>query len=261
MSPYGGIVTPLGVGTTVGLEFFSSIFCTTPITGWVNWADGSTDANQSDIIAAGDCQCSFGPFTHTFNNAGTFNVTIGDTCDGSESIGQITVSETANVFTLTGLMILLGGFAGLGGLAGGLASLRRVRIPPPTAAGGMSASYPPTPVVGGSVVYTPTGPAGVAVPGTMNIPPPPAGTQYPAWAYDYRTVAYQPNPLLQGWPELQTKFQAALNGRPPAPPTWPFLREPAPPTDFPGTFCQPRINPTTGKWAWWNPIDGTFPWG
>jgi hypothetical protein len=40
------------------------------------------------------------------------------------------------------------------------------------------------------------------------------------------------------------------------------LTNPAPPTNFVGVFCQPRINPQTGQWAWWNPVDGTFPsWG
>jgi len=256
LSPYGGIVTPLQVGTTVALEFFTSAFCTTPISGYINWGDQTGD--QPETISSGDCQCTFGPFQHTFNAPGNFTVVISDTCDGAETIGSITVSATADLFSPLGLLVLFGGLLGFGALAGGLVSLRPVRIPPRPPATEMSAS----PAIAGWFVGTPTGTQGVAQPIDLPIPPPTAGPPPPpSWAYDYRTTPYQPNPLIQGWGELVQRFQAGLNGRPPPPPNWPQMTTPAPPTDWPGTFYQARINPQTGRWSWWNPIDGTFPWG
>lgn len=252
LSSYGGIVTPLAVGSTVSLEFFSSIFCSTPITGYINWGDGSTA--QTQTISSGPCQCDFGPFTHTFNSAGSFTVTISDTCDGSETVGTIPVSATSDLFSADGILVLFGGFLGLGALVGGLVSLRGPRVP-----AGSRSSASVTPITTGFLSSAPEGTGGVAAGSSMTIPPPTGG--WPSWATDYRTSPYQPNPLLQGWPELLERFQSAHVGRPPDPPNWPYLTNPAPPTHFAGTFCQPRINPQTGRWSWWNPVDGTFPWG
>ena len=257
LSPYGGIVTPLALGSRVSLQFFTSIFCTTPITGYVEWGDGT--AAQTETIPSGPCQCDFGPFSHTFNTAGSFTVTISDTCDGSETVGTLPVSSSADLFSTDGILVLFGGFLGLGALVGGLFSLRGVRVP--TGAGG-SASV--APITSGFRSDSPEATGGVAVASSMKFPssspaPPPEG--WPSWAYDYRTTPYQPNPLVQGWPELLQRFQLVHVGRPPDPPNWPYLTNPAPPTDFAGVFCQPRINPQTGGWSWWNPVDGSFPWG
>ena len=63
--------------------------------------------------------------------------------------------------------------------------------------------------------------------------------------------------MVSGWSELLAK-QA---GTTPAPPDWPAMQNPAPPTHYAGVFHQARINPQTGNWSWWNPVDGTFPWG
>ncbi len=260
MSPYGGVNTPLAVGTTVSLEFFTSIFANPPITGTINWGDGSQVQSQS--IVSGNCQCVFGPFTHTYNSAGSFTIVISDTADGTETVGTITVSATASLFSFNGLLIIFGGLLGLGGLVGGLASMRGPRLP----AGSPSTGSPsiPVPVTIGNISTSPTGTGGIAIQSTLEVPQvpgmPPGG--WPPWAFDYRTTPYQPNPLYQGWGQLLQRFQMDHIGKPPAPPNWPFLTNPAPPTNFVGVFCQPRINPQTGRWAWWNPVDGTFPsWG
>jgi len=254
-SPYGGLITPLEVGTTVEMMFFSDALDSTPITGSVNWGDGSPVQYYTDSY--GDCQCSFGPFTHTYNSAGTFTIVISDGQDGPESLPAITVSATAAIFSLDGFLIMLGALLGLGAMVGALASLRGPRV-------SASASLPPppvpTPVTTGYITNSPAGVPGVTAPSTWNIPPasgaPPGG--YPSWAYDYRTTPYQPNPLIQGWPGLLQKFQMEHATHPPAPPNWPHMTNPAPPTSWPGTFYQARINPQSGQWAWWNPIDGTF---
>jgi hypothetical protein len=255
LSPYNGLVTPLQVGTTVGLEFFTSIFASTPITGYVNWGDRSPV--QSQQVSSGDCQCSFGPFTHTYNSAGTFTIIISDSYDGSESIGPFSVTEAAGVFSLSGAAVAVGGLLGLGAMAGALVSLRRPRMP-------VSASIPPpavpTPVVQGSFGVSPTGQGGMTIPGTLEIPTgvgaPPGG--WPAWAYDYRTTPYVPNPLYMGWTDLLAKFRMEHVGKPVALPNFPFMTNPAPPTDLPGVFYQARISPQTGQWAWWNPVTGFF---
>ena len=260
LSPYGGVDTPLEVGTTVSLEWFTSIFATPPLSGTINWGDGSQV--QSQDINSGQCQCMFGPFTHTYNSAGSFTIVIYDSADGSETVGTITVSATASLFSFNGLLIIFGGLLGLGGLVGGLASMRGPRLP----SGSPSIPPPsiPVPVTYGNISTSPTGTGGTAIQSTLQVPPapgmPPGG--WPPWAFDYRTTPYQPNPLYQGWGELLQRFQLEHQGKPPAPPNWPFLTNPAPPTNFVGVFCQPRINPQTGQWAWWNPVDGTFPsWG
>ncbi len=250
LTPDGGIDTPLVVGTTVALEFFSSAFCTTPITGTINWGDGS--ATQSQTISSGPCQCTFGPFSHTFNSVGSFNTTISDTCDGSELLGAIPVVAAGLGFDV--LLIALGAILGLVAVAVAAASFRAPRLPPGSAA--------LMPVVTGSFMGTPGGTAGVAIPSTLDIPLLPGETPaggWPAWALDYRTTPYVPNPLIQGWPQLLQRFQAGK--QPPDAPNWPALNQPAPPTMWPGVFCQARVNPQTGHLRWWNPIDGTFPWG
>jgi len=247
--------TPLEVGTTVALEFFSDAFDTPPITGTVDWGDGSPVASQE--VTSGTCECQFGPFVHTYNSAGSFTIVIGDTQDGSETVGPFTVSATANLFSFNGLLIIFGGLPGLGGLVGGLVSMRGPRLP----AGSPSIEAP---VTTGNLSTSPTGTGGIAMHSTLEVPQapgmPPGG--WPPWAFDYRTTPYQPNPLYQGWGQLLQRFQIEHAGKPPAAPNWPFMTNPAPPTNFVGVFCQPRIDPQTGLWAWWNPVDGTFPsWG
>jgi len=258
LSPYGGIDVPLAVGTIVSLEFFTSAFCTTPITGNVNWGDSSTP--QAETIPTGPCECEFGPFTHTFNSAGDFNAVIYDTCDGSESLGTISVSGVGDLFSFDSLLLIFGAILGLAAVIGGLVSLRGVRSPPGSITVPGSASIEP--VKFGYLSNSPVGPRSETVATSMEIPPPNAlPGRFPEWATDYRTTPYQPNPLIQGWAEYLQKYQAWLAGKAPVPPNWPALTNSAPPTSFPGTFCQARINPQTGQWAWWNPIDGTFPWG
>ncbi|MGA3021632.1 MAG: hypothetical protein ABSE66_02345 [Thermoplasmata archaeon] len=163
----------------------------------------------------------------------------------------------AGLDSFSGMAAILGGAMGAGGLIGSMVSGRRPRIPYEGASASIEA-----PATTGFYSNSPAGMGGVAMPTPMpvpdNTPIPPA---VPSWAYDYRTAPYTPNPLIQGWPELLQKFQVSLNGRPPKPPNFPFFTEPAPPTGWAGAFCQPRINPQTGQWAWWDPVSGVFPYG
>lgn len=262
LSDYGGIVTPLAVGTTVSMEFFTSAFCTTPITGNVNWDDSSEV--QTQTISSGPCQCEFGPFTHTFNTAGNFNPVIYDSCDGSEQLGTISVTNSADLFSFVSLLIILGSMLGLGAVIGGLVSMRRLRgSRRPLEAGGSASIEPVT------LGYIPSGLPGV--PGVTQStaeeiwPPNSPPRNFPAWSTDYRTTPYQPNPLYTGWADYLQRYYAWMHQLvPPQPPSpvWPPAPQVSPPpTNYPGTFCQPRVNPATGRLAWWNPVDGTFPWG
>jgi hypothetical protein len=199
-------------------------------------------------------------------------VTVSDTCDGSESAGTITVTATPSFASPGFMFAALGGLLGLVGLVSVAASFRGARPPtppmpapvPPVA--NPAPAPPPGPAVGGTMSVTvqtgwmsPGGVNGVTTPNVLMIPRsplmPPEG--WPAWAFDYRHTVYSTAPVpIQGWGDLVLKTPAR-----PAPPDWPFMRTPAPPTQFPGVFAQPRINPQTGNWSWWNPVDGSFPWG
>jgi hypothetical protein len=287
LSGEGGIVEPLSVGTVLGIEFFSDIFCTTPITGTVNWGDPSPPDISSGEDASGDCQCSFGPFTHTYHHAGSFPLTLSDTCDGSEFVGDISVSATPNLAlalsTPEGIAAMFGTLFGLGGLAAVLSSFRGVRprspgvsgsipppSPPPLPGAGAPPTPPPPPVPPGppppqvtvqviTGYYTPTGTGGVTQTGQLTIPTAPGmpADGWPAWAFDYRTAPWDPGTMVQGWAEVLARFQ----GQTPQPPDWPNFQNPRPPTQYSGVYFQPRINPQTGHWSWWNPVDGSFPWG
>jgi len=254
----GGIDTPLAVGTTVVLEFFTSAFCTTPITGNINWEDGSSV--QSQTISSGPCECEFGPFTHTFNSAGDFDPQIYDSCDGSESLGTISVSGVGDIFSFDSLLIIFGAILGLAAVIGALVSMRRLREPVRPPPSSVSASIES--VQFGTISDAPVGPRSTTIPSAMEIPPQNAlGGRFPAWALDYRTTPYRPNPLIQGWAEYRQQYQLWLNRThggvqpPPDPPTWAVIH---PPTGYPGTFYQARIDPNTAQWRWWNPVDGTF---
>jgi hypothetical protein len=253
LSPYGGIDTPLDVGTRVSLEFFTSIFCTTPITGTVDWGDSS--AVQSQQISSGNCQCMFGPFAHTYNSAGNFPLTVSDTCDGSESGGTISVSNSLStvLFSPSGLAASFGAILGFAGLLAALVSFRGPRGRP----GPRVLTPVQVPATVGFHTNSPTGQDGVAT--STTVPMPNAPPAAPPWAFDYRTAPYSPSAgVTQGWGEARARFNWRSGGQYPAPPSWPPNNNPPPPTGFPGVYYQPRINPQTAQWAWWNPVDGTF---
>jgi hypothetical protein len=238
----------LDVGTSISLDVETSVLsCSSPVTATVDWGDGS--AKQSLSGAPG----SIGPFSHTYNSAGTFGLVIGDSCDGTNDPIYITIS--GGLSSLAPIFGSAGIFLGLIGVVLALVSFRGPKRPhqqPPV--------QTPQPVVYGSVIGTPTGPAGVTTTSSMNIPPPPpaviAAGGYPPWAYDYRTTPFTPNLWVTGWTELVSK-----SPNPPPDPVWPGPQTPNPPTNYPGVFCQPRVNPQTGRLRWWNPVDGSFPWG
>jgi len=158
----------------------------------------------------------------------------------------------ATLDSLSGMAAIVGGAMGAGGLIGAIVSGRRPRVPPEP----ISASLTTT----GLLSNSPTGLGGIAIPLERPIPGNPAGPALPPippWAYDYRTTPYTPNPLIQGWAEFRQQFA----GRQPLAPNFPLFNVPSPPTGWPGVLCQPRINPQTGQWAWWDPVSGGFPYG
>jgi hypothetical protein len=97
----GGGLNPdvtLDVGTTISMEVQSSYFsCPTTVTADVTWGDGS--AEQYMTGAAGDF---IGPFTHTYNSAGTFGIVFGDSCDGDGEPMNIVISGSGGGFLAFG---------------------------------------------------------------------------------------------------------------------------------------------------------------
>jgi hypothetical protein len=248
----GGLTGDLDVGTVLSVDIETSVLsCGNSVTAYVDWGDGTQTQYISGPPGA------IGPFTHTFDLAGSFNLGYGDSCDGASPDIPITVTG-GGLEAFSAAFGLLGLFLGLVGLGLVFASFRTVKpsnIPQP--------QQTPTTFTTGSVIGTPTGPAGVTSSTSMNVPAgnaPPGG--WPPWALDLRTTPFTPNLYITGWSTLLQNFQTSLKGQPPRPPAWPAPQtEPNPPTNYPGVFYQARVNPQTGKLAWWNPVDGSFPWG
>lgn len=197
--------------------------------------------------------------TLTVGGASSSVTEQGGTCvEFCDTVYVFTFTGSGSLFgagldSLSGAAAAVGGALGAGGAVGALVSGRNPRIPPQS----MSASYEPSLI--GNLPNSPTGQGGVTIPTQVWVKDPHAPV--PNWAYDYRTTPYTPNPLIQGWPELCQKFQMNLQGKPPEAPDFPFFTKPAPPTGWAGVFCQPRVNPQTGNWSWWDPVSGVFPYG
>ena len=111
----------------------------------------------------------------------------------------------ATLDSLSGMAAIVGGAMGAGGLIGAIVSGRRPRLPYE----GASASLTMT----GLLSNSPTGLGGIAMPLERPIPGNPAGPALPptpAWAYDYRTTPYTPNPLSRGGPSSASSSRVGV---------------------------------------------------
>jgi hypothetical protein len=251
----GGLTGPLDVGTTLSVDIETSVLgCGDSVTAYVSWGDGTSQQSLSGPPGP------IGPFTHTYESGGNFPFNYGDSCDGASPTIMIQVNGglggVGNYSFLLAALAVLGGLAALGLTVASLRPIHAPKVLPPTT------GQVPATATYGSIYYTPEGGGGSLASAPVELPAgtvPPGG--WPPWALDYRRVVPAPDTFLQGWGEMVQKFQLGLNGQPPRAPDWPTMQNPRPPTNWPGIYCEARVNPSTGLLRWWNPVDGTYPWG